>query len=179
MQMFKARGWINPAAAQAKVALGIVSVLAFVLAVVAVVIAGVAGNWWAMVAPVALAAVGVWAIVAYAMYSSFNRAGQTEATPWIGYRKGLERAAKDKHAEMDLDAVLPDAIAMNLGPAIDGKVKRASESGLPLRALAGSTDLSYLAWWPAFNVVFAATSSSTSSASGGGAGGGGGAAGST
>jgi len=97
-------GWLNPAAVNAKVALAVVSIVGFALAIAAVIIAGVAENWWAMIAPAALGAVAIWAIIAYAVFSNLSRLGQDEAQPWIGYRKGIERAAKDKRAEMDLDA---------------------------------------------------------------------------
>lgn len=172
-------GWLNPAAGRARWALFILSFVGVVLAVGAAIIAGVAGNWWAMVAPVALAVAAIWAIVAYSMYSNLSRQGQAMAQPWIGYRKGLERAAKDMSIEMDLDQVLPDSVAMNLGPAIGGRVKQATEAGVPLRAFSDSSVVMF-AWWPAFCGVFASTSASTTSTvSGGGAGGGGGAAGST
>ncbi len=106
--------------------------------------------------------------------------------PWKAYRKGLEKAAKDETAALDLDAVLADTVAMNLGSKMADRLKKANESGEELRAFASHTgtnlDAQYVAtfpWWIAFNSTIATSSGAATTVSGGGAGGGGGAAGST
>jgi uncharacterized membrane protein len=96
----------------------------------------------------------------------------------------LKAAAKDDAVSLDLNEVLADSVAMNLGSAMNDRLKAANEAGEALRAFTnpqGAYHSAAFPWWVAFSGTVATSSGSSSSsvASGGGAGGGGGAAGST
>ena len=177
------QGWRDADAGGNKAGLMMIFVFAVVLLVFTAVVAAVGEQWLPVVAIAALAALAVTAMVMYSDYSGLSRQGQEAAIPWKAYREGLKRAAKDDAVALDLDAVLADSVAMNLGSAMSDRLKEANESGRALRAFTSPAGASYTSfpWWVAFSGGFSTTSGSTGTGtvSGGGAGGGGGAAGST
>lgn len=180
--------WLDERAGGRKAGVMTIALVAFVLATFSVVVAAVGENWLPAPGIIALAILAVAAVVMFDRYSRLSRTGQEAAIPWRAYREGLKEAATDDTVDLNLDAVLADAVAMNLGTALDSRLKAANESGQALRAFTSATglqqDVAWSAsfpWWIAFSTV---TSPSGSAASGstvssGGAGGGGGAAGST
>jgi uncharacterized membrane protein YgcG len=184
-EQMRAAGWLDGDAAGRKALLAVIFVVAIGLAVFTSIVAAVGGIWLPAIGTVALVALGIGAVVLHSKYSSLSRIGQEAAMPWNAYRDGLQAAAKDDTIALDLNVVLADSVAMNLGSAMDDRLKEATKSGLTLSAFtshgATSTTGAFFPWWIAFNssVTTASGSSSTSTVSGGGAGGGGGAAGST
>ncbi len=183
-----AMGWMDDEAGGRKALLIGIFIVTAGLAIFSGIVAGAGGTWWPAIGAVALGAVAIAAIVLYGNYSSLSRSGQEAALPWKAYRDGLKAAAKDETIRLDLNVVLADSVAMNLGSAMDDRLKEATKSGLTLSAFTSPGGASmmgangaYFPWWIAFNssVTTASGSSSTSTVSGGGAGGGGGAAGST
>jgi hypothetical protein len=174
-QMLEA-GWIDEAASGRKALLMTIFVIAFGLAVFSGVVAGVGGVWLPIIGVVALAGLAFAAIWMFSTYSGLSRSGQEAAAPWKAYREGLQRAAKDRTIALDLDVVLADSIAMNLGSAMDDRLKAATESGLTLSAFTtyGSVNTGgTFPYWIAFNSSIATTSgtATSSTVSGGGAGG--------
>ena len=92
----------------------------------------------------------------------------------------MKSALKQRSIPLDLNSVLTDAVAMNLGNDVTKRVEAAQEAGVVLNAFAGSNLAITFPVWVAFNsTVTSASGSGSSSVSGSGAGGGGGAAGST
>jgi hypothetical protein len=187
-RQISAAGWKDPHASGDKGWLGLIFVVALLLAIFTVVVAAAGDTWLPVIATVALAIVAIAALVMLGSYSNLSLAGQEAALPWTAYREGLERAAKDPSMFLDLDAVLPDVVAMVLGSAMDDRLKEAAEAGAGLRifqnTVGGTSDAAamsgYFPFWVAFTASTAPPSSSGSgTVSGGGAGGGGGAAGST
>ncbi|MEZ4571458.1 MAG: DUF2207 domain-containing protein [Thermomicrobiales bacterium] len=182
-----AEGWLDPRASSKRAPFIVVAILSALLAFGSFVIALVGATWLPVIGLVALAGVTVAAMVMYSRFPTLTPAGQEAAMPWRAYRAGLERAAKDRTAALDLDAVLADAVAMNLGARMEDRLKRANASGEALRAFTSHTGVDYSAqyaatfpWWIAFSSTVATSSgSATATVSGAGAGGGGGAAGST
>jgi uncharacterized membrane protein YgcG len=175
------RKWLDPRASLARALLAVIASVALLAGVFAMLLSGVGGGpLLAWVGVVALLAVAVTAFVFLVTYSALTPAGLEAALPWTAYRDGLKQAAKDSDARIDLDVVLPDAVALGLGDALGDRLKSATEAGVPLRAFASSDDshVAVFPWWIAFTSSTAGTSSS-GTVSGGGAGGGGGAAGST
>ena len=179
-------GWIDPGATGNKTGLVVIGIVAMVLAIFSLVVTAIGEQWVPVVGVVALAAVAVVALILHGTYSGLSRTGQEAAIPWEAYREGLKRSAKDDAAALDLDAVLADAVAMNLGSALNDRLKAANESGETLRAFASPNGMNrgfqagYFPWWIAFSSsVSTSTGSGAGAVSGGGAGGGGGAAGST
>ena len=60
--------------------------------------------------------------------------------PWKAYRDGLKAGADDPMVFLDFDQVLPDVIGMNLGSAMNKRLKEATEAGLGLRAFSSTMD---------------------------------------
>lgn len=190
-RQMRAEGWQDQGAGGRRAALVLIGCIAMVLGFFALVVAGVSGDWRPLSAGIAaLALLAVMAFVFAATYSRLSREGQEAAIPWRAYRDGLKRAVKDDAVGLNLDAVLPDLVAVNLGSMIDDRMKAASKSGQTLRAFSATTAAgaempngAHFAWWAAFNSSTASTASTSGygggTVSGGGAGGGGGAAGST
>ncbi len=190
-QRLREEGWLNPNAAVPRAGLLVIGIVAAVLAVFTIVVAAAGGQWVAVVGIVAFALLFVTAVALFDAFSRLSRAGQETAIAWKAYRKGLKKAAKDDTValDLDLDAVLPDVIAVNLGSDMKDRLEKATSSGTTLRAFTSSTErggdgemlpTANFPWWIAFSRVVSASNGSTGGAvSGGGAGGGGGAAGST
>lgn len=184
-----AEGWLQPGARAARVGLLAIGFVAIGLAVVTLMIGGSGGEMLAVVGSVALVVLSVTAFITYGMFSRLSQAGQEAALPWAAYRRGLKQAAKDATLGLDLDAVLPDVVAMNLGGDLKGQLEAATTSGNTLRAFTSTTDgqaaralPAGYPWWIAFvssTPSSASSGASGSMVSGAGAGGGGGAAGST
>jgi uncharacterized protein (TIGR04222 family) len=181
----RGRGWLDPRAGGVQVALAVIAALALLAGIAAIVLSAAGGGPpLAWVGAVALIAVSIAAFVMLATYPSLTADGQDAAAPWLAYRDGVKRAAKDRDAQLDLDAALPDAVAMGLGDALGDRLEAATEAGVPLRAFTtpSAADAAHLAafpWWIAFTSSTTSASGAGSTVSGTGAGGGGGAAGST
>lgn len=187
-QRMRDEGWLDPDAGGNRAGLLAIAVVAGALTIFSLVVTGIAGEWVPIVGVVALAALDVGTLIMFGTYSRLSQAGQKAAIPWKAYREGLKQAAKDDTAILDLDAVLADAVAMNLGSAFNDRLKAANEAGEALLAFTspGSTNQSAhgsaFPWWIAFSSTMSTSASAAGSSgvvSGGGAGGGGGAAGST
>lgn len=179
----RARGWLDPGHGPAIVRATILGLIGSALLILSLVV--IAGG-----APLMLvAAVPAGALVLLAFFLAVSRsrlsvAGRDAARPWEAYREGMKQAGKDDTLELDLDAALPDIIAMNLGSNLQKRLDAATdgESASSLRAFtapAGHASANAAIFpWAAFSGAFA-SSSGTGTVSGGGAGGGGGAAGGT
>ena len=182
------REWLDPDAGRKKVPFIAVFALAFLLAIASFVIAVTGDTWLPAVGIGALSGVALVALVMFSVYPTLTPAGQAAALPWQAYRAGLERAATDDSIALDLDAVLADTVAMNLGSKMGDRLNAAYESGQTLRAFtarAGLHETSYhtavFPYWIAFTATVTTSTggTGTGTVSGAGAGGGGGAAGST
>ena len=185
-EQMNANRWLNPAARNAQAGLFSIAFVALGLAIFLGVMASNGDNWW--LAGAGIAALGVIALVGVwlgATYSGLTREGQEAAIPWRAYRDGLKQAGKDESIGLDLDATLPDIVALGLGSALDKRLKAAGSSGQTLRAFSGATGtdgatMAYFPFWVAFNSSVTSTSASSGgTVSSSGAGGGGGSAGST
>lgn len=180
------QGWQDSDAAGARTGIMIVAVLAIAAAIGLAIVSGVGGAWQGFVAAAILLAAGIYGFVLFGNYSSLSQSGQFAALPWKAYRDGLKEAAKTESLPLDLDDVLADAVAFNLGSNLDKRMKAAVDQGVYFRAFSAATTGStgyapIFPWWIAYNtsIATASGSGSGSTVSGGGAGGGGGAAGST
>lgn len=184
----RTQGWLDPNARRSRAALGGIAAVAFALAVFALVAAAAGGSWWPMaLGIVALGGLSVVALAFAGAYSRLSSAGQAAAVPWKAYRDGLERALTGDALDLglDLDAALPDLVAVGLGGKVKDRLEAASSSEQTLRAFDSTTGseqqtlAAYIPIWVAFTSTTSATTGATGTVSGGGAGGGGGAAGST
>ncbi|MEJ5944738.1 TPM domain-containing protein [Pseudokineococcus basanitobsidens] len=177
----RGHGWWDEGAGRARAVLLAVGLVALVLAGggLAVMIAGSAPL--ALVAWVPLAVLGVGAMVLLTTYPRLTGDGQAAARPWTAYREGLDEDARAGESDVDLDAVLPDVVALDLTGVWRDRLDEAAEAGA-LRALTApgqAPTQAVVSPWGAFAGAFATSSGGAAGVSGVGAGGGGGAAGST
>lgn len=185
-ERMREEGWLNPDAQARRVLLIVIAIVAALLAGGSVIVAVAAEDWLPVIGIVPLVALSILGVVFASLYPTLTPAGQERARPWKAYRDGLKAAAKDDAVTLDLNEVLPDSIAMNLGSAMDKRLKAANEAGEALLAFTNPQGTQHAAMFP-FWIAYSHTvstssgtgSGTTSVASGGGAGGGGGAAGST
>ena len=180
------RGWWEQGAGRARALLGVVVAVTAVLAVAGLLLGAVAGSGVSVGAAMALAAVAVTAAALAHRYPRLSRPGLEAARAWRAYREGLRLAADMDSTPLDLDAVLPDALALNLGLALRPRLEAAEGSGTPPRALAAASTSAVVGVpWVAFSGTFFAGpagggyggGAGGGIVTGGGAGGGGGAAG--
>ena len=180
------RGWLDATGSGARSGIMIIAIVAVIAAVGLFIVSAVGEAWQGIVAAGVLLVAGIGGFILFGNFSSLSRAGQVAALPWKAYRDGLKEAAKTETLPLDLDDILADAVAFNLGSSLDKRMKTAVDQGVYFRAFSAATTGStgyapIFPWWIAYNSSIATASGSGSSSvvSGGGAGGGGGAAGST
>lgn len=179
----RTRGWLDPGYGPAMLIATILALVGSVLLILALIVIS-AGAPLMLVTAVPAGALVLLTVVVAVSRSKLSAAGRDAARPWEAYRAGIKEAGKDDTLVLDLDAALPDVIAMNLGSTLKKRLDAAAdgESASSLRAFtapAGSTSTDPAIFpWVAFSGVFA-SSSGAATISGGGAGGGGGAAGGT
>lgn len=177
----RANGWLADGTRGPRRGLVWLAVLGAVLMIGSLVVAG-GGAPLMLVTIIPAALLLVAGITAAAVYSRLSVAGRDAALPWEAYRDGLKASSKNEKAELDLDVLLPDIVALGLGPTFRKELDAATGPGsaTTLRAFTSSTGQPGSAAfpWGAFTGSFA-SSSGGSAVSGGGSGGGGGAAGST
>ncbi len=176
------QGWWDEAAPGARNALAVVGAVAGILLAVGAVIGASGAEPLVLVGLLPMLALAVTAFVLVGAFPRLSGSGLAAARPWRDHRVGLELAAKDDGARVDLDAVLPDVIAMTLGQAWKKRLEAATDGGQVLRALSptsrAAVDGSGMLPWVVFPGAFT-SSSGTGTVSGVSSGGGGGAAGST
>lgn len=176
-------GWLNEAAGRARLWLFLLAAAAGVLLIAGIVVAS-NGSALMLVAVIPAAVATALVLVLASTFSSLSVAGLDAARPWEAYRAGLKQAGKDRSAAVDLDAVLTDVVAFNLGGVFKDRLEAATDgtSTAALRAFTPPAGRGFDATpaifpWVAFSGSFGSSSGAVTS--GGGAGGGGGAAGST
>ncbi len=183
MADLRTRGWLDPGHGPAVLRASGLALLGTVLLILALVVTS-GGAPLMLVTAVPAGLLVLLAIIAAIGRSKLSPAGRDAARPWEAYRAGLAEAGKDDTLELDLDAVLPDVMAMNLAGNLTKRLDAATdgESASSLRAFTAPTGLtsasSAIFPWAAFSGSFSA-GGGTGTVSGGGAGGGGGAAGGT
>lgn len=165
------RGWLAPEAKARRMPLYIGGTVAFLAALLAVIPVVIGKQPWGIPAIVLLLAAGLTAMILAAMYPSTTAAGEQVGAPWRGYAAGLKGAARDPTQALDLDRVLPDAVAFGITSTFDRRIKDASAQGyVPswfLRQhVAGAIPVAFYPYWLLFH---ASASSSSTTATGGGA----------
>ncbi|HEV2529660.1 MAG TPA: TPM domain-containing protein [Thermomicrobiales bacterium] len=168
-----ANGWSDSQAASAQGGLFGISAVALVLAIFGfVVVATAEPSPWVFAAPAALAVIAVVAFVFGVMTSPLSVAGQEERARWQAYRDGVRDAAKDEHrvVDLDIDAILPDAVGMGFVGDLEKRLKAMGESGQPIRAFqhatgTGSPDYATTGYFPFWLAYSSSTTSSTSAGS--------------
>lgn len=172
-QQLKAYGWWAPRAARDRSLLVACAAYAFVLLVVGLVFLAASGNLLLLVGTVGAGVLFCGAVLLAFSYPRLSREGQSVAVQWCAYRDGLGRAAYDDGV-LDLDAALPDIVAMGLDSRLG---KRLDAAGLAVLGSGSAAALPYTSFSGAFST--STGSGGVVSGGGSGGGGGGGAAGST
>lgn len=151
--------------------------MALIAAAVAGVIAGVGQEPWGVLAVVLLGVSGFVLLMLGYAYPATTEAGERVAADWRAYQAGLKQLGRDPSRPLDLDAVLPDAVALGIIAALDRRLKEASKSGYaPAWFVRQMTADSSVAFYPVW-IAFHGSASPSSSSGGGGASSGGGGAG--
>lgn len=162
----EARGWFDPAARARRRPLYLAGLAGIVLAFLALLPVLVGQQPWGAIGIALLGGTGMMAIALGAGLRETTTEGEAAAVPWRGYLAGLEAARRDPNLELNLDQVVPYAVAMQAGGALDKRLKEASERGYA-PAWLGRT-LGSEAWEGGFYPYWAAFHASVSPATGGG-----------
>ena len=175
-----ARGWFDPAFRSRQIPLYIVGVISMVLAFGVLILASIGEQPWGFFGFIVLILVGCVVLLLGAYYPRTTAAGEAAAAPWQAYKAGLKSAARDQSQALDLDVVLPDAVAFGLVSALDRRLKEASARGYApswfLRQSGqGNSFVAFYPYWILFHSSASPASSGAGSggASAGGAGAGG------
>ncbi len=178
-------GWLNDKAPRTQAWLLGLAVIAGVLLAGSLVVVANGAPLMLISAMPALLLV-VLCVVFATTFSRLSVPGLDAARPWVAYRDGLKKAGKDEAVELDLDAVLTDVIAFNLGGDFDKRLAAATD-GTAATTLQAFTPLGgaptgmppAILPWAIFSGAFVTSGGAGVGVSGAGAGGGGGAAGGT
>ncbi|MFN8536418.1 MAG: DUF2207 domain-containing protein [Thermomicrobiales bacterium] len=171
------RGWYDPDADTRRRPLYLAGAGAIAASVVAAGAGLVGEQLWALLAAGIFLASGLALTLLGYAYPATSAQGERAAAPWRAYRTGLKRAARDVGIPLDLDAVLPDAVAFGVVAALDRRLKAASQAGYAPAWFARQADEGTNAGFYPIWVVFHASVSPSNSGGGSGAAAGGGGAG--
>jgi uncharacterized protein (TIGR04222 family) len=179
-----ARGWWDPALRAQRRPLIVAGIVALAAALVGLVVTIAGEEPWGLVGTLLLAVAGGGALVYGLSYPPTTAAGNAEAAAWRGLRSGLKRAQRDQAATVDLDRVLPYAVALGVSGALDRRLKAASAEGkVPLAFRQGVQGDAWAGgfypYWASFAAVSTPSSAGGIVGAGGAAAGGAGAGGST
>jgi uncharacterized membrane protein YgcG len=182
----EARSWWDKSILDRRRPLLVAGIGALALAVVGFVATIVGDEPLGLLATGILVVAGGGAVAVALTYSHATRSGQAEAARWRGLKAGLKSARRDQAATVDLDAMLPYAVALGAAGALDRRLKAASaegrvpiafRQGLQGEALSGG----FYPYWAAFSAASMPSSAGGAAgvSAGGAAAGGAGAGGST
>jgi hypothetical protein len=82
---------------------------------------------WPMLIPVALAAVGIVSLIAYAAHTPLSNEGVRRSNQWRGFQRYLRAVARDREAAPGTEMarrLLPFAVALGVAPAWSAYLKR-------------------------------------------------------
>lgn len=175
----ESRGLYEPTVGDRQRPFYIGGTMALLLAFGAAIVAAIGMQPWGFIGVTLFAIVAVVALCLGWAYPQTTVAGEEAAAPWRAYKAGLQSAAKGRGQALDLDAVLPDAVAFGLVSALDKRLKEASESGYApswfvRQSGQGTSMATFYPYWILFHSSTSpSASSSGGSVSSGGAGAGG------
>jgi len=154
----------------------------FLLTVIAAVLAGGAQQPLAGIGAGLLGVASLVTLILGANIRDTTEYGEAEAAAWRGYKEGITSARKDRAAVLDLDEVLPYAVAFGVVDSLDDRLKEASDAGYQpawfnATLHTGSTG-GFYPYWVGFHTAVSPPSSSSGGGVGGASAGGGGAGGS-
>ncbi len=166
-------GWKDDEAGKVQSGLFVIGTIALVLGVGQMILFALSEpSPWTIVTLVALGIVAFGALTLGFMTSRLSVAGQEEQARWRAYRDGVKDAAKDERrvVDLDIDAILPDAVGMGFVSDLEKRLKAMGESGAPIRAFqnatgTGNPDYVTTGYFPFWLAYSSSTTSSTSAGS--------------
>lgn len=173
------RGWFNPAVSAQQRPLYLGGTVALVLGGLGLIVALIGQQVWGLLGAGLLLIFGFGVVMIGAYFPQTTPEGEAVAGPWHAYKAGINAAAREKNQPLDLDAILPDAVAFGLITALNQRIKRASEQGYApswfvRQSAQGTNAVAFYPYWIFFQSSISPTSTSTGGgASSGGAGAGG------
>lgn len=179
-KQLEAEGLYDPAAGQRRRPVYLAAGVAMALAPLAFLLAVVADEPLSVIGAVLLL---LTSMVCFGLGSSIpdtTPAGAAAAAPWRGYENGIAAARNERAAVLDLDEIMPYAVAFGVVDALDKRLREASKAGYRPAWLGSTTsdgawDGGFYPYWVGFHS--SVTPASSSGADGGGASAGGGGAG--
>ncbi|MBA3823188.1 MAG: DUF2207 domain-containing protein [Ktedonobacterales bacterium] len=152
---------------------GIVGIIGVAIGVILTLIAQTA---WGFLGDGILLVATCTAFIASAMQSETTVQGEDVALPWRALQRGIKRAKHDAILSIDLDRVLPYALAMGSVEPLQQRLKVAGKAGFLPSWLVNDTSVTdFYPYWLFFYGTFTTSgsaSSSTGAATGGGGAGG-------
>ncbi len=177
----RSRGWFDASISARRRTLLIIGIVAASVAAIGLALAWIEPAPGQFLGPTLLVLASAAELVLVYNIAERTDTGEAAAAPWRGYRSGLRQAARDTASPLDLDRVMPYAVALGISRSLGRRLKVASAAGYA-PAWLGPT-MRERAWeggfYPYWIALHAGMSPSTpssggSSASSGGAGAGGG-----
>lgn len=165
------RGWFDPAIDARRKPLYLAGTFALFAAVLAIVPSALGQQPWGFLAIGLFATVGLIVVILAAYLPATTASGEESAAPWHGYKAGIRAADRDRERAIDLDALLPDAVAFGASSVLDRRLKEASREGYAPSWFVrqpGTSD-GMVGFYPYWVVLHAGISPSSTSSSGGGA----------
>lgn len=177
------RGWFEASVPNRRRVMYLVAAVLFVLGIAALALAGTGKQPAGLAGAASLGIASVLVFVLASRMSELTNDGAIEAAPWIGFEQGLEASGNDWKDPLDLDVVMPYAVAFGVAKALDSRFESASDDGyqpvwLGPRVHRGSSPVSSYFTWLTINSAIAPAASSSSISGVGAAAGGAGASGS-
>jgi uncharacterized membrane protein YgcG len=154
----------------------------FLVTVIAAVLAGGAEQPLAGIGPSLLGIASLVTLILAASIRDTTQFGEAEAVAWRGYKEGITSARNDLAAVLDLDEVLPYAVAFGVVDSLDDRLKEASDAGYQPAwfnaTMQPGSSMGFYPYWVGFHTAVSPPSSSSGGSVGGASAGGGGAGGS-
>lgn len=172
--------WFDPAIDARRKPLYLAGTCALPAAVLSIILSALGQQPWGFLAIGLFAAVGLVVVVLAAYLSATTASGEGSAALWHDYKAGIRAADRDRERAIDLDALLPDAVAFGASSVSDRRIKDASKEGYALSGFVrqpGASD-DTVAFYPYLIVLHAGLSPSSTGSGGGASAGGAGAGGS-
>lgn len=168
-----ARGWFDRDALALRPPIFVAASVGFVAAIAMFILAAAGSEPFGLAASVVLFAAAIFAYAVGATLAETTAVGEEFGTAWRSYQTGIRQSRRDP--SLDLDVVMPYAVALGTASAFTGRLREAGKAGYtPIWMGSAFVGQNFYPYW----AIFAASSGSVSeSGSGAGAAAGGGGAG--
>lgn len=146
------RGWFERTVPSRQHFMYVIAGILLIFGVVALILAAVGDQPPGAIGAGILAVTGITIFVLASRMRQNTSAGETEAQPWRGLQRGLELFGKEWNDPLDLDAVMPYAVALGVAKSLEKRFEAASEDGYeptwlgPMQFRGNPSVSSYVCW---------------------------------